>query len=190
MKYFRFGNIPKNEKSLCWFKLSFDQQSDISYALKCGESLDDALQAAGVNTEDVFEIGVSVFRMDADGLPEIQNLQQLVSTVSRIGQAAYTMTGEQVGTGTDAEPLITRIENVTESAATEADLIAKAEKILSENYEKVEASDYYSDKINIENGGYKDFAGNLVEHSVTYRGKIYTHPKDGWNTKIGYYAFK
>lgn len=190
MKYFRFGNIPKNEKSICWFKLSFDQQSDISYALKCGESLDDALQAAGVDTEDVFEIGVSVFRMDADGLPEIQNLQQLVSMVSRIGQTAYTMTGEQVGTGTDAEPLITRIENVTESTATETDLVTKAEKILAENYGKIETEDESSDKIYVVDGGYKDFAGNLVEHSVTYRGKIYTQPKDGWNTKIGYYAFK
>ncbi len=193
MKYFRFGKVPESGRSLNWFRLSFREQEDVGYDLKMGDSLEEALWKAGVDEsrDGLLEDGVSVFELDSDGMPKIQNLQQLVSMVSRIGQTAYIMDGVKVGTGTDAEPLIKDIENIMEATVSAADLASKVESVLVENYEKVESNAFsYSDRLYVEDGGYKDFAGNPVKHSVTYRGKVYFQPKNGWCHKIGYYAFR
>lgn len=192
MTYFRFGKIPANEKSLNWFRLSFREQEDVGYSLKCGDSLAYALRKAGVDEsrKDLFEDGVSVFKADENGLPIIENLQQLVSLAGRIGEIAYTMTGEEVGKGTDAEPVIRNVSNVKESTMTAAELEEIVVKTLEANYTRIEELDYISDDVYVVDGGYKDFAGNDVEHSVSFKGREYFGPVDGWNTATGYYAYR
>jgi len=180
VKYFRFGQIPENEKSLNWFRLSFDEQSDVSFALSMGDDLENALWKARVdeNREGLFENGVSVFKADKNGMPVIENLQQLASMAARIGKAAYTMTGEEVGKGTDGEPIIRNISEITEASATTQALEEKVVEVLEANYTRIEKLDYTSSEIYIGAG------------SVCYKGCEYFDPVDGWNTAIGYHAYR
>ena len=189
--YFRFGKIPENEKSLNWFRLSFREQEDVSFALSMGDDLENALWKARVDEDrdGLFENGVSAFKADEDGMPIIENLQQLVSMAERIGKTAYTMTGEEVGKGTDGEPIVRNVSNVKESSMTAAELEETVVKTLEANYTRIKELDYISD-IYVVDGGYKDFAGNDVEHSVSFKGRKYFGPVEGWNTATGYYAYR
>ena len=180
MMYFRFGKIPENEKSLNWFRLSFREQEDVSFALSMGDDLENALWKARVDEDrdGLFENGVSAFKADEDGMPIIENLQQLVSMAERIGKTAYTMTGEEVGKGTDGEPIVRNVSNVKESSMTAAELEETVVKTLEANYTRIENLDYTSGNIYI------------TEYGVSYKGREYSNPVDGWNTATGYYAYR
>ena len=107
-KYIRFGAVPKNEKSVNWFKLSLNEQRDVTYDLENGVSLEDALKnnVKGLDNRDIYENGVSAFKMDSDGLPKIENLQQLVSVAERMDEKLYKISGTNTSKGTDDEPLL------------------------------------------------------------------------------------
>ena len=180
MMYFRFGKIPANEKSLNWFRLSFREQEDVSFALSMGDDLENALWKARVDEDrdGLFENGVSAFKADKNGMPVIENLQQLVSMAARIGKTAYTMTGEEVGKGMDGEPIIRNISNITEASATIQALEEKVVEVLEANHTRIENLDYTSRNIYI------------TEYGVSYKGREYSNPVDGWNTATGYYAYR
>lgn len=189
--YIRFGDVPGNEKSLNWFALSFDQQSDVEYELSYGVSLEEALKRAGVdlNKKGLFEEGVSVFKLDSDGLPKIDNLQQLETMSERIGQKVYTMKGKQRTTGTDNEPVIGGVKGKKEVNISDKKLEDKITSVLKKNYKTAEKATADYGKLSITDG-YTDFNGNKVPHSVTYKGVTYTNPVKSWDTRRGYDIYK
>lgn len=109
MKYYiRFGEIPSNEKSVNFIKLSFDQNSDFTHAIDHG----DTVGAYDRVPDDAFEPGVSVFGCRDDFFPILSNLRQIRSMLWRINYQCYVVTGDRVGTGQDGEPLIRNIKIV------------------------------------------------------------------------------
>ena len=189
--YIRFGDVPGNEKSLNWFALSYDQQSDVEYELSFGASLEDALKRAGVdlNKKGLFEEGVSVFKADSDGLPKIENLQQLETMSDRIGQKVFTMNGKQKTTGTDNEPVIGNVKGKKEVSISDKRLEDKIVSVLKKNYKTAKKATADYGGLSITNG-YTDYNGNVVPHSVTYKGMTYTNPVKSWNTRRGYDVYK
>lgn len=109
MKYYiRFGEIPPNEKSINFIKLSFDDNSYFTYSIDHG----DISVAYECVPADAFEPGVSVFDCHSDFLPILVNLRQIRSLLGRINCPCYVVTGDQVGTGQDGEPLIRGVKIV------------------------------------------------------------------------------
>lgn len=107
-KYLRFGEIPKNEKSINFKKITFSQSEDFTWALK-NVGYDGALKDI---PEKALENGVSVFVMGADGLPVLHTMKEAVSLSCRIGDGLkiYQVSGEEVGAGNDGEPLIKNVK--------------------------------------------------------------------------------
>lgn len=119
-RYIRYGEIPENEKSINFIKLSFDENADFTYFFENGMNRIEALKAAckrrinsgKITLDDILEPGVSVFNADENGNPIIENEAQRISLETRLKQnkKAYIVTGEEVGKGQDEEPLIINIE--------------------------------------------------------------------------------
>lgn len=109
-KYLRFGEIPQEERSIDFIRLSLDNNSDFSYFLSVGD-IDAAYRCI---PEDCFEKGVSVFELDEDGDPVLNN-EKLKSDYSlRVerGDKVLYVTGEEVGRGRSGEPLIINIKEL------------------------------------------------------------------------------
>ena len=119
-KFIRFGEIPKDERSLNYKKLTDEQKREITIEIEyldedetpreAVESLMEYSNWKDVDIEDIFEKGVSVYKQDENGLPIIENLDQAMSLAHRINSKAYSVTGTVVGTGQDNEPLITGVK--------------------------------------------------------------------------------
>ena len=107
-KYLRFGDVPPSEKSVNFIKLSFLQKEAFSYSIDHG----DTAGAYDCIPDDAFEPGVSVFDCHDDFLPILSNLRQIRSLLGRINYPCYVVTGDQVGTGQDGEPLIRGVKIV------------------------------------------------------------------------------
>ena len=119
-KYLRFGEIPKNEKSVNFLKLSVAEREDFSWTLEnCG--IDAAIKNVSACA---FENGVSVFEMGADGLPVIHGMKEAYSLAGRIGEKIYQLSGDEIGRGNDGEPIIKNIK------------IEKTRRIATEKLEK------------------------------------------------------
>lgn len=102
MKYLRFGEIPQNGKSINFFKMTNQQNEDFTFALKMRD-----LEEAYENVpDDAYEAGLSVFKIDANGLPEIKNMRLIVSLCARLDEPVYIVTGKEIGLGNDKEPLV------------------------------------------------------------------------------------
>lgn len=113
--YLRFGEIPENEQSINWWKVRLADQEDFSwtyreygyeYALDCIRNLDEAL-----------EDGVSVFELDENGTPVLENdalRTTYESYLSRKDRKAYIVDGDEVGKGADNEPLLKNVRIIEE----------------------------------------------------------------------------
>lgn len=104
-KYLRFGEIPKNERSINFLKMNFSQKDDFSW-YKEMFGMNEAMKHV---PEKALENGVSVFEMGKDGLPVLHNMRECNSLACRIGYKIYEVTGDEVGEGNDGEPLIKNI---------------------------------------------------------------------------------
>lgn len=185
-EFIRFGQIPANGKSIVWYRLTLDEQHDINYSLKytCS-TLEDALRENHIDTErkNLWEDGLSVFALDEDGMPRIDNLQQAVSLASRIDDTPYIVTGTQTSTGTDNEPIV-KVDAVRTACVNRADLVEKIERVLKEKYQTINDEPMMMS----DNRIYCYF--NSEKYVVTYQGKEYTDPVEGWNTQLGIYAYR
>lgn len=170
--YIRFGAVPESGYSLNYFKLSLDEGADINDYMQDGKSLLEAiaLSVKDYENRDIFESGVSVFKTDKNGLPEIKNLQQLQSVISRKSYDIYSMYGNKSGIGSDGEPVISGVKQVKKVNITSDRLDKHIERVLQENYKKSEKTSEKGDWID------KDY--------VRFNGRKYTNPT--WNTKRGY----
>lgn len=116
-QYVRFGYIPKSGRSLNYLKLTGNQRETISDLISDGRTPEESVSFAcenfrdfkGIKPDDLFEDGISVFNATPDGKPIIENRTQAESLANRIGQNIFLLTGEEVGTGQDGEPLISNI---------------------------------------------------------------------------------
>lgn len=107
-KYLRFGEIPPNEKSINFIKLSLNDNSDFSYFLSLGL----ISEAYACIPADCFEMGVSVFEIDKNNNPVLENeaLKKDYNLRVNRGEVAFYVEGRRVGTGHSGEPLIIDIK--------------------------------------------------------------------------------
>lgn len=132
MKYYiRFGEIPPNGKSVNFIKLSFIQNENFTYALDQG----DTVGAYDRVPDDAFEPGVSVFDCYDDFLPILSNLKQIRSMLGRIDHPCYVVTGDQVGTGQDGEPLIRHVKIVKKIEIEKKAILDYVLEILLKHFE-------------------------------------------------------
>ena len=113
MRYLRFGEIPENEKSINWYKVSLDDQRDFSWALE-NYGYKDALRQIR-NLDEVLEDGVSAFEIDENNNP-ILSTEELKNTYNSYtgNRKSYLVEGDEIGRGTDGEPLIVNIKVLEE----------------------------------------------------------------------------
>lgn len=130
-KYIRFGEIPPNEKSINFIKLSFDDNSYFTYSIDHG----DISVAYECVPADAFEPGVSVFDCHSDFLPVLPNLRQVRSLLGRINQICYVVTGDQVSTGQDGEPLIRHVKIVKKIEIEKKAILDYVLEILLKHFE-------------------------------------------------------
>lgn len=174
--YIRFGKVPQNGKSINWLSLSLDDSEAVSFELKNGgENLQNMLKP------EHYEKGVSVFEIDKNGLPKLDNLQ-LISTLSIMlarNTEAYTVKGKEATRGNDGEPVINSVKNVT------------GLMIDSERYSKhiiKTLHDNFKNHSGLDNGSKEPLQMFNVdgELRVTYRGITFTSPRKGFKTSLGY----
>ena len=123
-KYIRFGNIPKNEKSINFLKMTLDQVADFSDIEKIA-GYDAALE---VVPAEAFENGVSVFETDGNGDPVLNNIELIKDFCERLSYTAFVVTGKEVGKGQGGEPLITGIEILNDYKADPQTIINEMKK--------------------------------------------------------------
>lgn len=119
MKYLRFGEIPEGGKSINFLRLSFAENEAFTEKLNAsGYS-----EAVAALPADCLEPGISVFEMDADGLPVLSSINLVRSLSVRIGAPVYEISGEVAGTGADGEPLITVVNVIKRRRISKEKLI-------------------------------------------------------------------
>ena len=104
-KFLRFGEIPETGKSVNFLKMSFSQVEDFTFFCENG----DMIQAYDCVPEDAYEVGLSVFEIDKNGMPVLENLKLITSLLTRINDKIYLVEGNEVGRGHDGEPLISDV---------------------------------------------------------------------------------
>lgn len=115
MRYLRLGEIPKNERSINWFKVSLDNQADFSWELENGFGYESAIRNIE-NYDEVLEDGVSVFEIDENDAPIFRNdnLKNTYEDKMARNCAAYIVEGDMVAYGCDGEPLIRNVRIIKE----------------------------------------------------------------------------
>lgn len=119
MKYLRFGELPESGKSINFLRLSFAESEAFTEKLNTSGYIE---AVAGLPAH-CFEPGLSVFEMDADGLPVLSNINLARSLSVRIGAPVYEISGEIAGTGADGEPLLKNIKIIKKRRITKDKLI-------------------------------------------------------------------
>lgn len=191
--YIRFGKMPSSCHSINFNRLNNRENETFTDLLNSGYTLEQALiEAVGSErASKVVEDGVSVFETDTDGFPKIENLQQAMSLVSRIGRETFRCTGKEVGIGHDDEPLI--IPETSEKITFSSDdLIEKIENVLRANYKRIINTDpaYTASIPHIYQFTYTDWTGKEHRYEdgtkyVFFKGKEYSDPVESWNEKTG-----
>lgn len=126
--------------------------------------------------------GVSVFEIDANGLPRLDNLQ-LASTLSVLlenGSKAYNVKGKEIAKGNDGEPLIGSTKNEALKQIRKTEYVNHIINTLKKNYVNV------SGKRNDDKGTINTFWNEAGEEVVTYKGLTFKNPRKGFNTNLGY----
>lgn len=125
MQYLRLGNIPKFERSINFIKLTPSMREDM-WLCECPWDEIDRLANleriadlkpvwSNVDKNEIFEAGVSVFEIDENGEPVLNDDQIRQSYHYRKNTCkAYIVTGDVVGRGADGEPLLKNIKIVKE----------------------------------------------------------------------------
>lgn len=200
MKYIRFGEIPKNGKSVNFLKMNGNEREDFTYWIRTG-NIECAYESI---SEDKFEKGLSVFELGSDGMPVLENLKMISSLAIRTGENAYIVEGERVGTGNDGEPLV-EVEKVEKVELDQKELRNHIIETLKRNFEKAEYKrndeaeysgvyKFYNEyKVNkktgekvlwLEKTNWKEYE-LLSEYEYVYGEWSFRNPKNGFDTKLG-----
>lgn len=140
MKFLRFGEIPKGERSINFFKMTNEQNDNYTYAFD-NYGYYEALELV---PEYAFESGVSCFALD--GLkPVLDSLALLRSFCARIKDDCYIIEAEQVGTGNDGEPLVKNVQTVGAWQTTEEERVALVYNILCAMFNNVKELPVHGD---------------------------------------------
>lgn len=141
MKYLRFGEIPESGKSINFLRLSFAENETFTEALNASGYSE---AVAGLPAH-CFEPGLSVFDMDADGLPILSNINLVRSLSVRIGAPVYEISGEIAGTGADGEPIITGVNVIKRRRISKDKLINCILRALVSHFRSAKKTDPESD---------------------------------------------
>lgn len=134
MIFLRLGEIPKNEKSINFLKMTNEQNENYTYTLEaCG--YDEALAFV---PENAFENGVSCFDFKND-MPVLDSIELLRSFCARIKETGYIIEADQTGKGQDLEPLVKNVKIVKKWQATEQYKIDIVHKILEKMFKNKKA---------------------------------------------------
>lgn len=134
--FLRFGEIPKNEKSINFLKLTFDEIDEFKdYVNMLGYA-----EAIENIPEYALEDGVSCFSLDETGKPILNNMRLLKSFCIRINEEkAYIIDAEQIGIGNDGEPLVKNIKITEILPPSTEDMVKKVMDILKANFANIES---------------------------------------------------
>lgn len=191
--YIRFGEVPEGGKSVNFNKLSGRQNEDLTDNMRYGGmSVEKALEAVvgRENMDTYLEDGVSVFEQDKDGYPKIENLQQAMSLAGRLDKSVYVVDGNELTLGQDDEPVIS-VNGSTKVDVPKENLIAKIERVLSENYRDVRTVGDSENNPEIHEFTYRNWLGKADApykdgtKYISFNGKDYADPVDSWNTETG-----
>lgn len=101
-QYIRFGYIPKSGRSLNYLKLSGNEREDLTEMIEGTDKEPEEILKEWIDyfgwkksVDECFEIGVSVFKADADGLPIIETMEQAESLAARIGRKKFLQSTEK-----------------------------------------------------------------------------------------------
>lgn len=132
MHFLRFGEIPKNEKSINFLKMTNDQNDNFTYAFDIygyGEALECVPEYA-------YEKGVSCFDFK-NNVPGLDSIELLRSFCARIKDKCYIIEAKQISTGNDGEPLVKNVQIVEEWQTTEKERAQLAHNILCAMFSNV-----------------------------------------------------
>ena len=174
MKYLRFGKVPENGRSINWLALTPGQREDLTGSENPAKDILTykrfARSWSRVNLDEVFEAGVSCFRQE-DGLPVVTTIAEAISLAARIdGHMGdlFQVTGEEVGIGTDGEPLV-KVESSERIMYDKNELVFCLIEQLKNHFEEVsgEVELTSSDSLNhfFTDGEYYTYKG------LTFRGQ-------------------
>lgn len=133
MRFLRFGEIPQNEKSINFLKMTNDQNDNFTYAFDA-YGYNEALECV---PECALENGVSCFNIN-NNVPVLDSIELLRSFCARIKDKCYIIEAEQVGKGCDGEPLVKNVRIVEEWQTTEEERAQLAHNILCTMFNNVE----------------------------------------------------
>lgn len=135
-RYIRFGEIPQKGQSVNFIKLNYKEREDFSWYLehnRIKEAYENVPQKA-------FEKGISVFEMDKNGMPIINNIELAKDLAGRMDDKIniYEVTGIIVGTGDNKEPLLSDIKVVKKRRIKKEKIIKHILKYLASHFRYVE----------------------------------------------------
>lgn len=128
-----------------------EENENFTFLLEIGE----IEQAFEMVPEYAYEAGLSVFDLNADGMPELTNLQLISSLLARINDVAYIVSGEEVKRGNDGEPLIKINKIESEKVINNGDLINYVTSVLCSSFE---TKDYQENEDNHTNELFQFFS--------------------------------
>ena len=174
-KYLRLGEIPPSGKSINFFKMTNEENENFTYALEIGE----IEKAYEIVPKYAYESGLSVFDVNDDGMPELPNMQLITSLLGRLDHTAYIVSGQEIGRGSDGEPVIIfdKIESKKNIDKKEIlDYVISLLKANFDNYEYNEEENYNSNQI---------FYFNVNGREWCINGWTFRNPKNGFDATIG-----
>ena len=120
---------------------------------------------ANVDSAELFDTEISVFKADENGLPVIENIDQARLLAEKIGYTAYGLNGNIIGQGHDQEPIIKDIHgeqiNITDETLQKVII-----DFLSSNYEASGSKDESEKQSTI----YSFYDINIHKHYLKYMG--------------------
>lgn len=174
-KFLRFGEIPKNGKSINFLKMTNDQVDNFSFCAEIG----DMEQAYEYVPVDAFEPGLSVFCVSQDGFPVIENMRLIISLCARLDEPVYIVTGEETGEGNDGEPLV-EIDSVKPVEIAKDRLVSLVLDTLKQGFAKAE----YDDSMDFERNEINAFYTTGVEE-FCFNGWTFSDPVSGFDSSTG-----
>lgn len=175
-KYLRFGEVPKNGRSINWLSLTLDDKDIVSYDLENGgKNIDNMLK------EEHYEKGVSVFELNKNGMPVINTLQLMVTLSNLLNDSVSVsiVAGKEVGRGNDSEPLLGSVKSIKGVKRDKAVYEKHILDSLKKNFKN------YTGNITDDRGSvYVDMKNGSPE--VHYKGMTFTSHKKGFNVSVGY----
>lgn len=131
--YIRLGQIPTDGRSVNFLKMTSIQKYAFHDAdIKGSDTRADI-------PEECKECGVSVFVAGKDCMPVFENLRQVSSFCCRYGsEKIYEVTGEEVGSGQDGDPLLSVVEIIKSRRISEEKARACVLSFMCRNFKCVQ----------------------------------------------------